>query len=60
MIETSVARDERGIPGEERDTEERREERDGLYDVLAALPFAERIELIERMAERMGVQLIGS
>ncbi len=55
MIETSVARDERGIHGEQRDTEERGGERDGLYDVLAALPLAERIELIERMAERMGV-----
>jgi hypothetical protein len=55
MIETSVARDERGIPGEERDAEEPVEGRDGLYDVLAALPLVERVELIERMAERMGV-----
>ena len=30
-------------------------ERDRLYDVLAALPFEERIAAIERMAERMGV-----
>ena len=55
MIETSVARDERGIPGEERDAEERGEGRDGLYDLLAALPLVERVELIERIAERMGV-----
>ena len=47
MIETSVARDER--------TEEREGTRDLLYDVLAALPLVERVELIERMAERMGV-----
>ena len=52
MIEISVARDERGIHGEKRDTEE---ERDTLYDVLAALTLDERVELIERMAERMGV-----
>ncbi len=31
------------------------EERDRLYDVLAALPFEERVAAIERMAERMGV-----
>ncbi len=55
MIETSVARDERGIPGEERDAEEPVEGQDSLYDVLAALPLVERVELIERMAERMGV-----
>ena len=55
MIETSVARAERGIPGEERDTEEPVEGRDGLYHVLAALPLVERVELIERMAEWMGV-----
>jgi hypothetical protein len=55
MIETSVARDERDIPGEERDAEEPVEGRDSLYDVLAALPLIERVELIERMAERMGV-----
>ncbi len=30
-------------------------ERDRLYDVLAALPFEERVAAIERMAERMGV-----
>jgi hypothetical protein len=52
MIEPSVARDERGIPGEERDAEEGR---DSLYEVLAALPLVERVELIECMAERMGV-----
>jgi hypothetical protein len=52
MIETSVARDERDIPAEERDAEEGR---DHLYDVLAALPLVERVELIERMAERMSV-----
>lgn len=40
---------------EERDGEEREEGRDRLYDVLAALPFEERIEAIERMADRMGV-----
>ena len=28
---------------------------DRLYDVLAAMPFEERIEAIHRMAERMGV-----
>ena len=55
MIETSVARDERGKPGEERDAEECEEGRDHLYDVLAALPLVERVELIERMEERMGV-----
>ena len=55
MIETSVARDEQGTPGEERDAEEPVEERDSLYDVLAALPLVERVELIEWMAERMGV-----
>ena len=52
MIETSVARDERDIPDEERDAEEGR---DHLYDVLAALTLDERVELIERMAERMSV-----
>ena len=55
MIETSVARDEQGIPGEKRDTEEPVEGQDGLYDLLAALPLVERVEMIERMAERMGV-----
>ena len=55
MIETSVARDERGIPGEERDAEECEQRQESLYDVLAALPLSERVELIERMAERMGV-----
>ncbi len=41
---------------EERDrADEAVEERDRLYDVLAALPFEERIATIERMAERMGV-----
>ena len=55
MIETSVARDEWGIPGEERDAEEPVKGRDSLYDALAALPLVERVELIERMAERMGV-----
>lgn len=29
--------------------------RDRLYDVLAALPFEERIAAIERMAECMGI-----
>ncbi len=28
---------------------------DRLYDVLAAMPFEQRIEAIEKMAERMGV-----
>ncbi len=55
MIDRSVARDERSIPDEERDTEEPVEGRDGLYDVLAALPLVERVKLIERMAERMDV-----
>ncbi len=55
MIETSVARDERGILGEEQDAEEPVEGRDGLYEVLAALTLDERVQLIERMAERMGV-----
>ena len=55
MIDRSVARGERGIPGEQRDAEERKVGRDRLYDVLAALPLVERVELIERMAERMGV-----
>ena len=55
MIETSVARHERSIPGEERDGEKPVEGRDSLYDLLAALPLVERVELIERMAERMGV-----
>lgn len=30
------------------------EKRDRLYDVLAALPFEERIATIERLAEQMG------
>jgi hypothetical protein len=36
---------------------ERRNKKEGdrLYDVLAALPFEQRIEAIEKMAERMGV-----
>ncbi len=36
---------------------DRRDKKEGdrLYDVLAALPFEQRIEAIERMAERMGV-----
>ncbi len=55
MIETSVARDERGIPGEEREQEERGEGPETLFDVLASFPLEERVELIERMAERMGV-----
>ena len=55
MIDHSVARDEWGIPGEKRDAAEPVEERESLYDVLAALPLVERVELIERMAERMGV-----
>ncbi len=55
MIETSVARDERGIPGEERGTDEREEGRDHPYDVLAALNLDERVDLMERMAQRMGV-----
>ncbi len=50
MIETSVAWDGRDL-----EEQEREEGRDFLYDVLAALPFIERVELIERMAERMGV-----
>ncbi len=39
------------------DKRDRRNKREGdrLFDVLAALPFEERIEAIERMAERMGV-----
>ena len=43
--------------GEERDHagEAVEENRDRLYDVLAALPFEERIAAIELMAERMGV-----
>jgi hypothetical protein len=32
-----------------------KKEGDRLYDVLAALPFEQRIEAIEAMAERMGV-----
>ncbi len=52
MIETSVARNGRT---EERDTEEGEGNRDCLYDVLATLPLVERVELIERMAERMNV-----
>ncbi len=55
MIETSVARGERGIPGEEREREEREGGRETLFDVLASFPLEERVELIERMAERMGV-----
>ena len=55
MIDHSVARDEWGIPSEERDTEEREEGRETLFDVLASFPLEERVEMIERMAERMGV-----
>jgi hypothetical protein len=51
VIEVRIAHDER--------TEDRGDERevgqDHLYAVLAALPLVERVELIERMAERMGV-----
>ena len=51
MIEVRIAHDER--------TEDRGDERevgqDHLYEVLAALPFEDRIAAIERMAERMGV-----
>ncbi len=55
MIDRSVAQ---GVPGErteEQDHEERERKRDHLYDVLAALPLDERVALIERMADRMGV-----
>jgi hypothetical protein len=55
MIETSVARDERGMPGGERGAEEPVEGRDSLYEMLAALPLVEHVELIERMAERTRV-----
>ncbi len=36
---------------------DRRDKKEGdrLYDVLAAMPFEQRIEAIEKMAERMGV-----
>ena len=36
---------------------DRRDKKEGdrLYDVLAALPFEQRIEAIERMADRLGV-----
>jgi hypothetical protein len=44
MIEVRIAHDD-----------EREEGRDRLYEVLAALPFEERIEAIEKMAARMGV-----
>ncbi len=50
MIETSVARDGRDL--EEREREDGRET---LFDVLASFPLEERVEMIERMAERMGV-----
>jgi len=42
---------------EERDraAEATEEKRDRVYNVLAALPFEERIAAIELMAERMGV-----
>lgn len=46
MIEIRVARDERGIPGEEWDAEGGWV---GLSDALAPLPLGERVELIERM-----------
>ncbi len=55
MIETSVAAEAQDIRDEQRDAEEREDGRDGLYDVLAALPLIDRVELIERMAEQMGV-----
>jgi hypothetical protein len=53
MIETSVARD--GCDLEEWEREEREEGHETLFDVLASFPFKERVEMIERMAERMGV-----
>jgi hypothetical protein len=36
---------------------DRRDKKEGdrLYDVLAALPFEQRVEAIEKMADRMGV-----
>jgi hypothetical protein len=55
MIDRSVARDERGIFTEMRDAEEDEQRQESLYDVLAAFPLIERVELIERMAERMVV-----
>lgn len=41
----------------EQPAHDRRDKKEGdrLYDVLAALPFEQRIEAIEAMAERMGV-----
>ena len=53
MIETSVARDGRDL--EEREREVREEGHETLLDVLASFPLEERVEMIERMAERMGV-----
>ncbi len=50
MIETSVAWN-----GHDLEEQEHEGGRDSLYDVLAALTLSERVELIERMAERMGV-----
>jgi hypothetical protein len=49
MIDRSVALDGRDL--EERDSDER----ETLFDVLASFPLDERIEMIERIAERMGV-----
>ncbi len=52
MIEARIAHyDERT---EERG-EEHEEGRDRLYDVLAALPLEERVQLIEELAAKMGV-----
>jgi len=52
MIEARIAHyDERT---EERG-EEHEEGRETLFDVLASFPLEERVEMIERMAERMGV-----
>jgi hypothetical protein len=53
MIETSVARDGRDL--EEREREEREDGRETLFDVLTSFPLEERVEMIERMADRMGV-----
>ncbi len=52
MIEVRIAHDDERT---EVRSDEREEGRDRLYDVLAALPLEERIEMIQRMAERMGV-----
>ena len=54
VIQASVAREGRDLEEREGDEREPVESRT-LFDVLASFPLEERVEMIERMAERMGV-----